>query len=435
VLRVTLHRPSLEAQGVTMEMPMRGRVRSLSVAICVMLSACGVDDASPSPAQGDVPGRVADTGNSNHMDSEPTTRPRAETVSDSSPAEDTSGPTVVNTDTATGPDAPVDAAGAAGASDVAPPEDTPGGSASDAQAQDASGGSAPSADAVDDVSAHEDTSPADAGSAPEPPTPYVPVTVQSTWFEVSYLAPRTYAIQEPKSYEGNVSYLILGEERAVMFDTGAGENSPVAGTKIKHVIDQITDLPVTLLLSHFHYDHNQNLSEFDHIAFIELPHLVAATAPDGTYTFTQDDLLEGNYPVSAKVDEWWPVNTDIDLGNRSIQVVNIPGHTDESAMIVDYDNHMMFMGDYIYNGEIFVFGEPNLAVYEVTVDMLIATYDSSYAMYGAHGSPLVPHSDLQGLKDLLECIASAACTGESLVVWGYPAKYYSLGGMALLLFL
>jgi hydroxyacylglutathione hydrolase len=265
--------------------------------------------------------------------------------------------------------------------------------------------------------------------------PYVPVEVISNAHTVTYLEPRTYIIEETQSSQGNVCYLILGEERAVMFDTGAGENTAVDGTRMRYVIDQITDLPVTLLMSHFHFDHNQNISEFDHVAFMELEYLVEGTSAEGVYVFSDAELVSGSYPASVEVNEWWPPDTDIDLGGRSIQVVSIPGHTDESAMIVDAQNKLMFMGDYIYDGPLFVFGQQNLIPYQTTVDMLIANYDDSFSIYGAHGTPQVPHGDLQKLKDILVCIDEGECIPSMTNMMGYLVQRYNLNGMWVWVFL
>lgn len=96
---------------------------------------------------------------------------------------------------------------------------------------------------------------------------YEPVKLASDWFKVSYLGERIYSIEEPKSSQGNVSYLIIGDDRALMFDTGCGENEVKGNYKIKYILDKITPLPVTLIQSHFHFDHNQNIHEFERIAF------------------------------------------------------------------------------------------------------------------------------------------------------------------------
>ena len=265
--------------------------------------------------------------------------------------------------------------------------------------------------------------------------PYIPVEVISNAHTVTYLEPRTYIIEEPQSSQGNVCYLILGEERAVMFDTGAGENTTVDGTRMRYVVDQITDLPVTLLMSHFHFDHNQNIAEFDHVAFIELEYLVEGTSSEGVYEFSDTELVFGSYPASVQVNEWWPLDTDIDLGGRSIRVVSIPGHTDESAMIVDTQNKLMFMGDYIYDGPLYVFGQQNLIPYETTVDMLIENYDDSFSVYGAHGSPQVPHENLQKLKDILVCIQEGECIPSMTNIWGYVVQRYNLNGIEVWVFL
>ena len=42
------------------------------------------------------------------------------------------------------------------------------------------------------------------------------------YFLVKQLDDRTYAIGEPRYYQQNFSYLIMGSERAVLFDAGPG---------------------------------------------------------------------------------------------------------------------------------------------------------------------------------------------------------------------
>jgi len=256
----------------------------------------------------------------------------------------------------------------------------------------------------------------------------------SAWFTITDIESKTFIFEELKSTQGNVSYLLLGDTKAFMFDTGTGENQSENGFKIKPAISEITSLPITLLLSHFHFDHNQNIAEFDKVAFPAIPFLQTNTSSDSLYTFTAQDLNTGVYPAQVKVNEWLPLNTDIDLGNRIIQVVNIPGHTKESIALIDKTNKIAFLGDYLYNGTLFVFGRANLSPYEQSVDNLISILSSDYRLFGAHGTPEMPFATLQKLKSLLQCIANNSCQPIATTIDGLSVQIYEYQGMEIAIF-
>ncbi|WP_025664843.1 MBL fold metallo-hydrolase [Aquimarina megaterium] len=260
------------------------------------------------------------------------------------------------------------------------------------------------------------------------------ITITSNWYDVDYLKDKTYIIKEPKSSQTNVSYLLIGDNKAIMYDTGSGENEPENGTKIKHITDQLTNLPVSLLLSHFHFDHNQNISEFENIVFPDLPFLKERITGDNIFSFTTGDLFIGEHPSQVQVNEWLPVNEDIDLGNRIIQLVNIPGHTIESTAIIDKTNKIAFLGDYLYNGALFLFNNNDLNVYRESIDHLISILDSDYTLYGAHGAPKIAFNKLQTLKDFLICIENNNCQSSTATLWGYNVKRYNYSGMEIIIF-
>ncbi len=263
---------------------------------------------------------------------------------------------------------------------------------------------------------------------------YEPVRIHSDWFQVTYLGDRIYCIEEPESSQGNVSYLIMGDKRAIMFDTGCGENQVKGDFKIKYLINKITSLPVTLIQSHFHFDHNQNIHEFEQIGFPDLPDLRERVSEDGLFQYTQEDLFEGNYPSDITVDEWFPLETDIDLGGRTIQLVHVPGHSDESVAILAASSKMIFLGDFLYNGALFLFHNDDLAVYEQTVAHLNSILTDEYSLYGAHGKPGIEFGQLKKLDDFLTCIKEGSCLYTEQTVWGIPAHIYKYQGMHLLVF-
>lgn len=263
---------------------------------------------------------------------------------------------------------------------------------------------------------------------------YVPVTINSDWYTVSYVNPKTYILEETLSSQHNVSYMILGDSKAIVFDTGSGENDPINGFKIKSIIDQISQLPTTLLLSHFHFDHNQNIAEFDLVGFPDLAFLRESVSSGDIYNFTEEDLFLGTTPSQVQVNEWFPINTDIDLGNRIIQLVSIPGHTDESVAIIDKTNKMAFLGDYLYNGALFLFNNNDVSVYKESVDYLISILDDEYKLFGAHGSPEIDYTKLARLSSFLVCIQNQTCQSTPNNIWGFDVLVYQYENMQIVVF-
>ncbi len=261
-----------------------------------------------------------------------------------------------------------------------------------------------------------------------------PDIIKENWYKTTNINKNTYSIEEPQSSQGNVSYLLTGDSKAIMFDTGSGENKGQSGSKIIYKIKELTSLPITLILSHFHFDHNQNIAEFDKVAFPDLSFLKQKVV-NNTYTFTSNDLFIGNYPNKIAINEWLPINIDIDLGNRIIQVLNIPGHTSESVAIIDKTNKIAFLGDYLYNGPLFLFDTNDISTYKETIDYLIAILDSDYKLFGAHGKPEINYSTLKKLQDFLICIQDNNCKPISKQYWNRDVLVYEDNGMEIILFL
>ena len=66
-----------------------------------------------------------------------------------------------------------------------------------------------------------------------------------TWFDDYYtiqkIDERTFAIGEPRYYQLNFNYLILGDSRAIIFDAGTGQRD------IRRVVESLTNLPITFI--------------------------------------------------------------------------------------------------------------------------------------------------------------------------------------------
>ena len=78
---------------------------------------------------------------------------------------------------------------------------------------------------------------------------FTKVDLGDGWFDVYRIGDEIYAIHEPGQFEEVISFLIVGNDFALMFDTGLGIGN------IRNVVDQLTDLDIVVLNSHTHYDH------------------------------------------------------------------------------------------------------------------------------------------------------------------------------------
>jgi glyoxylase-like metal-dependent hydrolase (beta-lactamase superfamily II) len=200
-------------------------------------------------------------------------------------------------------------------------------------------------------------------------------TKKKEWFVVEKLDSRTFIIKEPKSSQGNSSFLIIGDNEAILFDSGTGENK---GTSITHVIDSLTNSRLTLLLSHFHFDHIGNVDEFPIIGIPELSFLRNRLTKDSILHLTHDEVLSES-TKSLKISKLFPVENEINLGNRKVTILHTPGHANGSISIIDKENKYIFTGDLVYNGLLLI---DDCSEYAESIRKIIENSNSNYRVFG-----------------------------------------------------
>ncbi len=240
----------------------------------------------------------------------------------------------------------------------------------------------------------------------------------TVWFDDYYtidrLAPDTYAIGEPRYAQQNINYLIVGTERALLFDAGPGVRD------ITPVVESLTTLPVVFLPSHFHYDHVGNGVEFAQRAVVDLPYL-RDRAEGNQLAFTDMEHLgpvEGFAVPTWRVDHWWAPGMPISLGGREVTIVHTPGHSPESISLYDVANNAIYAGDYLYEGPLYAF-VPGASVqdYLTTAQKLLKTYAQTEVYYGAHrmgppGPPTLSRQDVVDLERTLLAMRAGSLTGS-----------------------
>ncbi len=203
---------------------------------------------------------------------------------------------------------------------------------------------------------------------------------RTSWFEVQQLDPGVHLISEP----GHVnSFLVQGTTSAILFDTGLGV------ANIRTIAEELTDRPLLVVNSHYHFDHTGGNRLFDDIAIhrIGAPLLQQPSSPalaEGYMAYVQrmlrawgsykeaDDLYfhlltaermirplprdfdPATYRVVPTVPTRLLEEGDVfDLGGRRLRVMHTPGHSPDCICLLDDENGLLFGGDTINTGPIY----------------------------------------------------------------------------------
>ncbi len=251
------------------------------------------------------------------------------------------------------------------------------------------------------------------------------ISLGSYWYDDYFLVEpidsRTFAIAEPRYAQLNYSYLLLGNESAILFDAGPGVRD------IRPVTHSLTDLPITFIPSHFHYDHIGNDITFERVAVIDLPFLRERAESNRLPLTWQEHLGSGEgfeTPV-LEVDQWIEPGSVIDLGERQLQLVYTPGHTTDSVSLFDVGTGALFSGDFIYPGNLYAFlPTSHMGDYLKGTESVIELGLDDSLIYGAHRGPepvmpVLDFDDVLDLRTALNGIKNRELEGSG----NYPVRY------------
>jgi len=238
------------------------------------------------------------------------------------------------------------------------------------------------------------------------------------------LGAAAFTIGEPRYGQCNFSYLIVGSQRALLFDSGPGIRNIVP------VARALTPLPIEALPSHVHFDHVGNLNRFADIALPDLPAL-RRQVRDGVLRLSRYQHLgfvEGFAAPEIRVTHWIPPGSEIDLGDRRLLLISVPGHTPESVVLFDPAANRLFAGDFIYLSEIYAFlPGANLRDYATSAERLAHLLNDKSIIFGGHGCdrmpvvevPILGRSDVTALRRALELADGSNAAGSG---W-YPREF------------
>lgn len=263
------------------------------------------------------------------------------------------------------------------------------------------------------------------------------------WFDVYRLDAQTYAIVESKQAEGIVSYLIIGRDHALLFDTSFGI------AHIDVVAKALTDLPITVLNSHSHYDHVGGNSAFGDIMGVDSPltHEREGGVPHDQMTYhiqpkyvceplPAPDLRETYRIPPYKFSRTIKDGETFDLGDRQLQFLITPGHTPDSVVILDPSHGQMFTGDTYYTGPLWLFvPETDLPAYKHSLERLVPLASSFKVLRPAHGLPQADPAVLAKVLAALKEVeaGTAEFTTQPDRRTGEPRRFYKFDGFQMLM--
>lgn len=145
-------------------------------------------------------------------------------------------------------------------------------------------------------------------------------------------------------YEAPFMYLFIGENKAILMDTGATEEEnkfPLYETvrKLMAEWEEKNNAQLKLIVAHTH-------SHGDHFA------------ADNQFKNKLNTTIVGleveevsNY---FKLINWPLKSSELDLGNRVLEIIPIPGHQKASIAVYDRETHILLTGDSFYPGRLYI---------------------------------------------------------------------------------
>ena len=215
--------------------------------------------------------------------------------------------------------------------------------------------------------------------------------------EIIRINDTTYRVED-----GHVRfYLLCGTERAALIDTG------MTTKNAKEIVEGLTALPLIVINTHADRDHTAG-----NAAFAEV--------------YMNQNEAE-NYRRTEGAGAFIPVKEGdvIDLGDRPLFIIDIPGHTPGSIAVLDEKNRVLISGDSVQNSNIYMFGKfRDMNAFIGSMEHLMefdGRYDEVYPMHGTF--PEKPEQ-VGKLRDAARMIQSGEAVGEPVDVFGNKVTLY-----------
>lgn len=221
-------------------------------------------------------------------------------------------------------------------------------------------------------------------------------------------------------------YLVEGEEKAALIDTGVGIGN------LKVVVESVTDKPVIVILTHGHMDHACGASVFEKVYLSDLDQSILPEPADiktrmefcsvspyeEVKTLTEKDYLPAPEKTQNLEDGMM-----FDLGGVTLEIHALAGHTPGSMTVLFKEDRILLTGDACNPGT-FLFGAECLTVEEYR-ENLIAFREKMSGSYDriilSHGAEMLDASLIDDVIDTCDCILAGTSDDMRMDFMGQEA--------------
>lgn len=235
---------------------------------------------------------------------------------------------------------------------------------------------------------------------------------------------------------GERVYLVLGNERAALIDTGMGIAS------LRHYVRSLTSLPLVVVNTHGHPDHAGGNSEFDtcrmHMDDLPWFHLmcrldyrredIRRICPERYEEFGLLMMADAAEPLHIEDGE------QLDLGGRRLIAALSPGHTPGSLCLYDSCSRSLFAGDMVSGENVWLYDEYSmpLRVFYQSIQMLQSHFPSGKWCFIGHHPGRLDYSALDALKMCARRILMQDAVGTPTTTFAGQGLRYQLGSYGII---
>lgn len=234
------------------------------------------------------------------------------------------------------------------------------------------------------------------------------------WYSSKQIGIKTWIISEP-GFDENM-YLLEGQDSSLLIDAGFGMGN------LLDFVKSLTSKPLIIVNTHFHPDHTGGDYEFPFVCIgvKDMEYAKPFLDPKVTQQITSQMLHSTTITDSLKFPESQVQKTTLipvddnyvfKLGDRNVQVINVPGHTPGSIFLLDVKNKTLYTGDNMQTTWLFFKESLSVGTYIHSLEKLNSIKGEYNTLFPGHGKPL----DIAILDELKECcqqILSGKCEAK-----------------------